>query len=301
MPPVMPEKSKRLADDPPKEGTMAVIDVYESLKPWPEGTKIKALRIYQTFSMSVPSGGPPHETGRRLRTAGDSVNLARRIIGTVPVEEDGSAYFVVPALRELYFQALDEDGLAIQSMRSATWVQPAEELVCQGCHEPKNPIPEQPDRTAIALQRPPSVPEPDVDGTNPFSYPRLVQPVLDKKCVACHEKGVDGKKGPPLDSQIVKLGGRGRTNVYRSYESLIHKHAFWNYGDSYRTTPGKFGAKASKLYPMLVKGHHGAKLTKEEMHRITVWLDSVSNFYGVYEKEGGIAQLRGEVVLPTLE
>jgi len=300
-PPVMPEKSQRLADAPPKQGTMAVIDVYKSLKPWPEGTQIKALRIYQTFSMAVPSGGAPHETGRRVRSASDSVNLARRIIGTVPVEEDGSAYFTVPALKELYFQALDEDGLAVQSMRSATWVQPGEKLVCQGCHEPRNPIPDQPRMTAMALKRPPSVPEPDVDGTNPFSYPRLVQPVLDRKCVACHEKGVDGKKGPPLDSGIVKLGGKGRTNVYRSYESLIHKYAFWNYGDSYRTIPGKFGARASLLYPMLVKGHHGVELTEEEMHRITVWLDSVSNFYGVYEREGGIAQLRGEIVLPTLE
>jgi hypothetical protein len=287
---------------------MAVMNVYDSLKPWPDGTEIKALRIYQTFCMSVPSGRPPHETGRRIAEASDSVNLARRIIGTVPVESDGSAHFKVPARRELYFQALDADGLAVQSMRSATWVQPGERQACQGCHEPKHRAPVQPARVALALQRPPSEPTPDVDGTDPFSYPRLVQPVLDRKCVGCHtahhEKlaaGVEGRPAPMLDSEVVSDPRLRRTKVYRSYSSLVHDYAFWRYGDHYRTIPGKFGARASKLYQMLKAGHHDVKLTDEEMHRITVWLDSSSNFYGVYEKQGGLAQLRGEIVMPTLE
>ncbi len=301
-PPVVPEKCDRLADTPPETGTMVVMNAYDSLKPWPEGTKIKALRIYQIFPCATPSGGAsPHETGRRVAEASDSVNLARAVLGTVPVEKDGSAHFVVPALKEVYFQALDENGLAVQSMRSATWVQPGERLVCMGCHEPKNRAPVQPKSLAIALRRPPSVPTPDVDGTNPFSYPRLVQPVLDKHCVACHTKNAD-KGAPPLGREIVgsKLG-RGKTNVFQSYDSLIHKYAFWTYGDRYRTTPGKFGAQASKLYVHLSKDHHGVKLSPEELHRITVWLDSVSNFYGVYSKQGGEAQLRGEIVYPTLQ
>lgn len=295
MPPLIPAQSDRLADKPSMDGAMAVMNVYDSLLPWPEGTTIKALRIYQTHPCSVPSGRPPHETGRRIAEARDSVNLTRRILGTVPVEKDGSAYFKVPALKELYFQALDEKGLAVQSMRSATWVQPGEHLTCQGCHEPRERAPLAPKKVPLALQRAPSTPEPDVDGTDPFSYPRLVQPVLDRKCVGCHEKE---DKAPPLDSKIVQWG---RTKVYRSYQSLIDKYAFWQYGDHYRTIPGKFGAKASKLYPMLSEGHHEVELTDEEMHRITVWLDSVSNFYGVYEKEGGEAQLRGEIAYPTLE
>jgi hypothetical protein len=95
--------------------------------------------------------------------------------------------------------------------------------------------------------------------------------------------------------------GAGTTQVFRSYDSLIHKFAFWKYGDPYRTTPGKFGAKASPLYQMLEKGHHDVKLSPEELHRITVWLDSSSNFYGVYEKDRGEAQLRGEIARPGLE
>ncbi|MDF7826144.1 hypothetical protein P4B35_19085 [Pontiellaceae bacterium B12227] len=298
MPPVLPERSNRLEKHPKMEGTMAVLNIYDSLMPWPENTRITALRIYQIHPSSTPSGPRPHETGKRIAEAGDSVNLTRRIIGTVPVESDGSAFFKVPALKELYFQALDEGGLAVQSMRSSTWVQPGEQLICMGCHEPKNRAPLQPQKTALALQRKPSVPQADVDGTNPFSYPRLVQPVLDKHCVSCH----DNTHALPLDRQIVQANlGKGKTSVFRSYDSLIHEYGFWKFGDHYRTIPGEFGARASKLYKMLKAGHSDVKLSDEELHRITVWLDSMSNFYGVYEKEGGLAQLRGEIVEPTLE
>ena len=67
------------------------------------------------------------------------------------------------------------------------------------------------------------------------------------------------------------------------------------------STPGKVGARVSKLYKMLKEGHHDVKLSEEDMHRIIVWLDSYSPFYGVYEPEGGLAQLRGEIAYPTLK
>ena len=88
---------------------------------------------------------------------------------------------------------------------------------------------------------------------------------------------------------------------YASYANLTKAHGFWRYGDGHRTTPGKFGAHASTLLKLLDEGHHDVKLSQEELHRITLWLDLCSVFYGVYEKEGGEAQLRGEVAYPTLE
>ena len=115
-------------------------------------------------------------------------------------------------------------------------------------------------------------------------------------CVTCHAKHPG--KAPRLDRAVV---GRGRQRWYASYQSLAPKYGFWNYGHGYRTTPGKFGARASKLLAMLEKGHHDVKLPAEDLHRITLWLDSCSVFYGVYEKAGGEAQLRGEVARPTLE
>ena len=295
-PPVIPDKSVRIADGKEATGTMAVINVYDTLKPWDEDIKIEKLRVYQIIPMSVPSGNPPHETGLREPTSRDSVVLARYVLGTVPVEKDGSAHFTVPADTELFFQVLDKDGLAVQSMRSATYVKPGENLVCQGCHEPKQRAPQAMKSIPAAMRRSPSKLKPDVDGTNPFSYPRLVQPVLDKNCLPCHKKHPE--KAPRLDSEVI---AKGRQKWYASYHSLIKDYAFYSYGNPLRTTPGKFGARASKLYKMLKKGHHDVKLSDEEMHRITVWLDSCSIFYGVYEKQGGKAQLRGEIVYPTLE
>jgi len=295
-PPLVPEQSQRTLADEPAEATLALINVYDTLTPWPEDTRIEALRIYQIIPMSVPSGEPPHETSLREPTAGDSVVLTRYVIGTVPVEADGSAHFTVPAQKELFFQALDANGLAVQSMRSATYLQPGERLVCQGCHEPRHRAPGVPEQTPIAMRRQPSAPKPDVDGTNPFSYPRLVQPVLDKQCVSCHQTNAD--KAPRLDSEVMV---KGRQKWYASYFSLAPEFGFWSYGDRHRTIAGQFGARASKLYALLQEGHYDLQLPAEDMHRIGVWLDSCSVFYGVYEREGGEAQLRGEIVHPTLE
>lgn len=275
------------------EATMAVVNVYDSLKPWPDGTKIKQLRILQLLPMSVPSGAPPHQTGKRVAEAGDSVVPARWVLGTVPVEEDGSAHFKVPAYREVFFQAIDEKGMAVQSMRSATYARAGEKLVCQGCHESKARASAMPASPPLALRRGPSVPTPDVDGSNPFSYPRLVQPVLDRNCVKCHEENKD-KKAPNLAKEPIQ------NKWYASYNSLV-KHAFTAYGDHYRTIPGKFGARASNLMAMLAKGHHDVKLSDEDHHRLALWLDCMSMFYGVFEKEGGEAQLAGELAKPTLE
>jgi hypothetical protein len=299
-PPIIPDASKRVAEGEDAQGTLAVVNVYDSLKDWPEGTKIKSLRVYQILPMTVPSGNPPHEIGLRLPTGPDSVILARYVLGEVPVEEDGSAHFTVPARKELFFQGLDEDGLAVQSMRSSTYVQPGENLVCQGCHEPKNRVAKPLKTIPMAMRRGPSTLKADVDGTNPFSYPRLVQPVLERNCLPCHKKNPE--KAPRLDSEIiVKKKKNQNQKWYASYWSLAPEYGFWSYGNRHRTIPGKFGARASKLYKMLKDGHHDVKLSDEDMHRITVWLDSCSIFYGVYEADGGKDQLAGKVVYPTLE
>jgi hypothetical protein len=90
-------------------------------------------------------------------------------------------------------------------------------------------------------------------------------------------------------------------NWYASYNNLVPQFGFYDYGDAYRTTPGRFGARASKLYALLTKGHYDVKLSEEDLHRLTLWLDCTSMFYGVYEREGGQAQLRGDVAQATLE
>ena len=281
----------------PGEATMAVVNVYDTRMDWPADTKIKSLRILQLLPCAVPSGGlRPHETGQRIAEARDSMVPCRWVLGTVPVEEDGSAHFTAPAYRELFFQALDERGMAVTSMRSATSLRAGEKLVCAGCHEHKSQAPKLTATPALALRRAPSTPTPDVDGSRPFSYPRLVQPVLDRNCVKCHEENKNNK-----DQKAPNLGREPIANkFYASYNTLV-KFGFTAYGDSYRTRPGQFGARASKLIAMLEKGHHDLKLSDEDFHRLTLWIDCCSMFYGVFEKEPGEAQLRGEVARAILE
>jgi hypothetical protein len=279
----------------PGNATIAVVNTYDGLRPWPDGTVIKSLRVFKLLPMSVPSGAPPFNTGKRIELAGDSVVPVRHLLGIVPIEADGSANFTVPANVELFFQALDANGLAVQSMRSATYLHEGERLLCAGCHAPKDRTPPQAGAMPLALRREPSKIAPDVDGSNPFSYPRLVQPVLDRNCVPCHTKSENVGKAPNLGREPMA------NKWYASYNSLIDKYAFTNYGNNLYTTPGKFGARGSRLYEMLAKGHNKVKLSPEDLHRITLWLDCASMFYGVYEADRGAAQLRGEIAKPTLE
>ncbi len=300
-----PPALNELVSQPPSsqsaEATVGIANVYHSRKPWPQGTTITALRVLQVLPLSVSSVASPN-TGLQIPNS-SSINIARAVLGTVPVEEDGSAYFTVPAGKEVFFQALDQDGLAVTSMRSGTQFQHGENATCQGCHEPRYGAPPSQSRSPLAMRRSPSRLQPDVDGTNPFSYPRLVQPVLEKRCVGCHTQYPG--KAPSLDASLV-LRPSGAymdqpTTYYASYLSLTPKFGFYSYGDDLNTIPGKFGARAAPLWQMLSKGHHEVNLTPDESHRISVWLDCLSVFYGVYEKEGTEAQLRGEVVRPTLE
>jgi cytochrome c553 len=279
------------------KGTVSIVNVYQTLRPFPENTKLKELRVLQLVPMSVPSGKPPHEIGFREPTSKNSVVLARYVLGTVPIEDDGSVHFTVPPRRELMLQVLDENGLAVQSMRSSLYLHDGEMLSCNGCHEQKTSASFNTATVPKAFQRLPSQLKPDHPDANPFSYPRLVQPVLDKNCVSCHaEELAKGTENVPnLAKDPIK------NNWYASFNELVPKYGFYSYGEPLRTTPGKFGARNSKLYEILKNGHHDVKLTSEEMHRLTLWLDCVSIFYGVYEKEGGEAQLRGEIVYPTLE
>ena len=290
-PPIVPDASEAFAD--PKTRTQialfGIANIYDSYIPFPKDIKIKELRIIQIIPKTTPSANVP-------RIGWGSQKPARGVLGTVPVEEDGSVYFELPACTPVYFQAIDEHGLAWQSMRSSTYAQPGERLTCAGCHEPRVSAPIRV-RGGAAFRRAPSKILPDVAGSRPFSYPILVQPVLDKNCVACHQKNA-GKKAPDL--------GRGEylKNEHQWHTSYLNlRHWSFHYDDpkfeTARTVPGKFGARASKLWQLLEKGHHDVKLTPEEMHRLTLWLDCNSDFFGAYENTAD--QAAGKVVKPKME
>jgi hypothetical protein len=269
------------------------MNVYDTDVAWPAGTKVSALRVIQLLPKST---APPNEP--RIGVA-DQTN-ARAVLGTVPVESDGSVFFEAPAGKPIYFQAIDDRGLAVQSMRSVTYLHPGERLACQGCHESKQAAPPSAERLPLALRRAPSAIRPDVEGSRPFSYVRLVQPVLDRSCVDCHRK-----------SRALDLAGtiEGKLGWTRSYTNLAGRYGFYYHVSNgailtgvhggARTTPGQFGAAAAPLLKYLDPGHHGVSLSAEDRHRITLWLDCNSEFYGSYEDTA--AQSRGAVVWPTLE
>ena len=288
--------SASLRGTSPQYVPVAVMNVYDGLLPWPEGTKITSLRVVQVLPKASPIHNEPFIGYGREKGA-------RAVLGTVPVEPDGSAHFLAPANKMMYFQALDEHGLAVQSMRSLTYAHPGQPLTCQGCHNRRHRAPSATMAVPRALRRGPSEIAPDVDGTNPFSFPRLVQPILEKSCQPCHQKNAG--KAPDLARGD---WAKQKTRHFTSYINL-QDYAFFYGAKGYgydgwtppRTIPGRFGARGSKLYAQLTTGSHKdrPKLSPQEMHRIAVWLDCNSDFFGSFNDVD--AQCRGEVVQPRLE
>lgn len=294
-PPVLPVKTiqaerDRSANADLATGTVMVMDVYASDQPWPADTTIKELRIINLFPKENSVQDQP-----RMGHAAQA--LGRGVLGTVPVESDGSAHFKVPTGANVYFQALDEKGLAVHTMRSATYLHPGETLTCVGCHEPKQAAASLAlGKHPLAFSRPPSELRPEPEGSYPLTFPRLVQPVLDRHCVGCHDERKD-KNAPGL------RGDRFAKHGWSEAFQTLNVHAWGMSGgngialkERQYSIPGKDGARVSKLYQLLSKGHYDVKLPPEDLRRLTLWLDCNSNFYSAYHDIE--AQARGEIVRP---
>jgi hypothetical protein len=302
-PPILPAAETAPEKD---TGTMVVTDVYQGLGDVPRGT-IKELRVVQLFPKSTWLANQP-----RMGVAGEE--NGRAILGTVPVESDGSAYFEVPAAKPILFQALDERGMAYQTMRSLTFVQPGEQTSCVGCHEHRMSSPPPDARTPLALRRGPSTIEPGEWGGRPFGFVEVVQPVLDKHCVRCH-----GGEKTESDIDLTRKPHQGFT---RSYVSLCGNPAAWKslhfdpalakahlvprfvQRNQIQVTPpgGTYGARGSRLMKLLTEGHEEVLLSADELRRIAAWIDLNAIFYGVYDAEDQARQLAGQrVAMPDIQ
>jgi hypothetical protein len=311
-PPVLPGGT--LAGDPAgvscaagaATGEMVLTDVYQGLDGVPRGT-IKALRIVQVFPKTTPLANNP-----AIGLAGEE--NGRAILGTVPVEPDGSARFRLPAHKPILFQALGEDGFAYQTMRSSTYVQPGERISCVGCHEPRMSSPPASARLPRALARGPSPIEPGELGGRPFSFVEVVQPVLDRKCVRCH--GGEKTEGD-LD-----LTGTPHQGFTKSYWALCQGPSQWQemvrqpelvteswvprfyQRNQIQVTPagGKYAALGSRLIKLLRVGHEDVQLDDNELERLATWIDLNAIFYGVYNAEDQARQLAGQrVAMPEIQ
>lgn len=270
-----------------QEGTFFVQDVYESYPPLPAGS-VHRLRVVQLLPKSTPGANWP-----RIGLA--NASPGKQVLGTVPVEADGSAYFKAPAGIPLSFQALDKRGQAVQIMRSVAYLQAGEVQSCVGCHERRTTT-SPPNPTSLALLRPPSTIRAGPDGSNPLSYPILIQPVLDRHCIGCHNR--------EKSSGNVVLTGEPQGPFSVSYNALAPRVSYSDWGGrggDFRvvnsepvTTPGYFGARGSPLMQLLLEGHQNVVLGAAEIERLATWMDANALFYGTFDHLDQARQQRGE-------
>ncbi len=302
-PPILPAVEE---DEDGQVGTMLVSDVYQGLGDVPRGA-IRQLRIVQILPKTTWLANSP-----RMGVAGEE--NGRAILGTVPVESDGSAYFEVPAGKPILFQALDERGMAYQTMRSLTFVQSGEQTACIGCHEHGMSSPPLDTGSQLALQRPPSNIDPGALGGRPFGFVEVVQPILDQHCFRCH--------GGERTEAKLDLSGTPHHGFTQSYVSLCGTPGDWSsrhfdpalaashlvprfvQRNQIQNTPagGTYGARGSQLMRLLLDGHEDVRLTPNEISHLAAWIDMNAIFYGVYDPVGQARQLTGRrVPMPEIQ
>lgn len=272
-PPAYPEQGVGAGD---ATGTMLVMDVYQGLPDVPRGT-VKYIRIVE----EVPKPVAAECTGPRLQypvVSAMSHLAVKRLLGTVPVEEDGSACFRVPADVPVYFAALDENMMEVQRMRAFTQVRAGERTACIGCHEaritaPANAVP-------LASRREPSTIEPPPDGVHAPDFAYDVQPVLDRHCQRCHSGADPAGKLDLSDT---------RTNLFNvAYENLVTRgYVAYVDANSSATLPLRpakyYGSHASKLVQTLLTTHRErVRLSKADFERLVTWVDCNAPYYGTY-------------------
>lgn len=254
-PPLIPDRVK-LGD---KEATFFIQDIYEGegLRGIPRGT-VKSLRLhaYEYAYVKTPSDHNWHG----IQSGWD----IKRILGTVPVEEDGSVIFKAPANTPISIQPLDKDGVAIQWMRSWVTGQPGEMVSCVGCHEDQNQIPIP--KRVIASRKSPSPLTPPEGGTRSFTFDLEMQPILDRACIACHNG--DGKT---FDLRGGRKDNRGYGTSYLNLHPYVHRQG--GEGDMVVLQPYEYHPNTSELVRLLKKGHYNVELTDKEWATLYNWID----------------------------
>jgi hypothetical protein len=206
-----------------------------------------------------------------------------RILGTVPVESDGSAHFDAPAMRSLFFVALDQHDLSVKNMQSFVTLQPGETTSCVGCHETRITSPANPGQaTPLALQRRASRIEPLADMPEIVDFRRHVQPILDRHCIECHDsRRAEGKLR--LDGgRSVPSHGRGQ--VLGSYIALVNRLGEVADGRNAHGNrpPRTMGSSGSRFMSRFDGSHHDVRVSPGEFATIRLWLDSGAAANGTY-------------------
>lgn len=283
-PPVIPPRR----DFENRDGYFYVADVYRGthMAGVPRGA-VKRLRVVESPEKRHWSPGAWYGQGYTAPGMNWHSLENKRILGTVPVEEDGSAAFAVPSETFVYFQLLDEHGMMIQSMRSGASVQSGERAACVGCHEDRRTTPpamlaaSREPSLPLAWRRPPSRLSDWYGPPREFSFMAEVQPVFNKRCVGCHDYGQEAGRKLNLAPDRTLTFNTAYTELWR--KGYLHCVGA---GPAEIQPAYSWGSHASKLVQVLRKpgtpGHEELQLTPEEFDRIVTWVDLNGVYYPTY-------------------
>ena len=258
-------------------GVFRIQNVYEGTHlQGVEPGSVKFIRVVEVLSKRGLSGGVWYGLGAQSPALNWTDFNAKRILGTAPVEKDGSAAFYCPSDRFVYFQLLDQDGMMIQSMRSGTSIHSGENMGCIGCHESRQCAGNSSiaGGQAAALMREPSTLQPWYGPERAFSYAVEVQPVFDRHCISCHDFGQEG-------ARKLILAGDKDLSFNASYGELWHKGyvGALGAGPAAHLPANTWGSRTSRLIRTLQGGHHKVKLDQESMDRLITWVDLNGPYY----------------------
>jgi hypothetical protein len=255
-------------------GRLVLSDIYEGRNMGDASRgEIRKLLVLEQLPKPVNFSGGPWPL-----TIGGSFTLAR-VLGTVPVETDGSAHFEVPALRPVFFVALDEHDLSVKRMQSFIALQPGETMSCVGCHEQRVKSPH--GQLALSsLDRRPSRIEPIGGVPDVLDFPRDVQPILDRHCVECH--------CPERYEGRVDLTGDHTPLFAQSYWTIIQRGLVADgRNESYgNRAPRTIGSSASRLMELVDGSHYDARLSEREQTIVRLWIETSATYSGTYAALG---------------
>ncbi len=285
-----PQRVPDKVDLAKKDATVYLPDIYvgDGLKGIPRGT-VKELRLF-TYHFAY------QEMGGLLGVVGmDGPWDIKRVLGTVPVRSDGSAKFRIPANMPISIQPLDQDGKALQLMRSWMTAMPGEVVQCAGCHEPQNTAPTS--QSTMALNEPADEIAPWYGPLRGFSYPREVQPVVDRYCVGCHDgrPAREGGAEPNLRgdvkitdwAQVTPGNGGAHAGKFSVgyYELSRYVRRPGIESDYHLLEPMEFHADTTQLVQLLKKGHYGVQLDDQAWDRLVTWIDLNCPYHGTWGEE----------------
>jgi len=256
-------------------GTLVLSSVYQGRNmQGVQPGEVKKLLVLESLPM------PIHYTGGMEPISFGGTFTLERIVGTVPVESDGSAYFELPALRSFFFVALDGHDMSVKRMQSFTTLEPGESSGCVGCHEDRLQAPPHDFRQPVATLRDPSKIQP-VDGIpDIFDFPRDIQPILDRHCLSCHD--YDKRAG-----SVILSGDRGPVYSHSYYTLTIHNQIADGRNKAVSNYPPRaLGTSGSKLLGKLTPAHHGVTVDAHELKMVKFWIESGAPYPGTYAALG---------------